>query len=257
MFVSVINSGSKGNGYVIYGDGEALMIEAGVPFKDVLKQVGAEVCANIKACLLSHEHGDHAKYIKQYLDHGIPVYATSGTIEALKTKRSRILDPYNFRLNPNTPDDLAPWHVVTIGRFQVLPFRTVHDAKSPCGFYIRHPEFGNLLFATDTRFVPATFSELTNIMIECNYDEERLAARTDIPESLKDRIRDSHQSIDTCIEALNKNDLRHINMIMLIHISEGDGDPEDFRNRVQKATRVFNVVTAKKGADELLSITPF
>lgn len=236
MKLKVVGSGSKGNCYVLYNDHEALMLEAGVPFREVLQAVGAEICTSIRACLVTHEHGDHAKFVKEVLDHAIPVYATSGTIGAFKGRSSKVMKPVNFRLNHETPDeDAIPWEPEHIGGFTILPFRTVHDAASPCGFYINHEEFGNLLFATDTRFVPNTFSDLSNIMIECNYDEKLLEAREDIPDNLKDRIRRSHQSVNTCIQALRANDLSKVNLVMLIHISDGDGDPEAFEEKVGKA----------------------
>mgnify|MGYP003290136408 CR=1 FL=1 len=257
MKLTVVNSGSKGNCYVLHNDSEALMIEAGAPFSEVLQAVGAEVCTSIKGCLLSHEHGDHAKYVKDTLDHAIPVYATSGTIGALKTRSSKVMKPVNFRLNHATPDeDSIPWMTEHIGGFSVLPFKTVHDAVSPCGFYIHHEDFGCLLFATDTRFIPNTFQDLTNIMIECNYDEKLLEERTDIPDNLKDRIRRSHQSVTTCIKALRANDLSKVYQIILMHISEGDGDVADFEARVTKAIGIRAYAATKRSQFEI-SRTPF
>lgn len=258
MILTVVNSGSKGNCYVLHNAREALMIEAGVPFSEVLQTVGAEVAVRIKGCIVTHEHQDHAKYIKDVLDHGIPVYATSGTIGALKGKSSKIMKPKNFRLDHNSDVWITPWQMFTIGNFMILPFRTMHDAVCPCGFLMRHEEFGNLLFATDTRFIPSTFADLNNIMIECNYEEKLLNIRQDIPEVLKDRIKASHQSIDTCCEALRANDLSKVNMIMLIHISEGDGDPHLFRDTVQLAVGPgHKVEIAERHANYELARTPF
>ncbi len=256
MKLTVINSGSKGNCYILHNEDEALMLEAGAPFTEVLRATGAAVCERIEACLLSHEHGDHAKYVKDVLDHAIPVFATEGTIEALKGKPSKVCRPTCFSYKPNDADNALPWRLERIGGFTILPFRTIHDAAEPCGFYIRHADFGNLLFATDTKFLPNRFLNLTNIMIECNYDEKRLAARTDIPDSLKDRIRTSHQSIDTCIEALKANDLSKVCKIILMHISEGDGDVRDFVERVEREVHK-PTVAAVKGRQIEISETPF
>lgn len=256
MRLTVINSGSKGNCYILHNEREALMLEAGAPFTEVLRAVGPAVCSRINGCLLSHEHGDHAKYVKDVLDHAIPVYATPGTIDALKGKQSKICRPVNFLSNLQDSDEALPWMTERIGGFMVLPFKTIHDAASPCGFFIKHADFGHLLFATDTRFIPNRFKDLTNIMIECNYDEGRLAARTDIPDSLKDRIRMSHQSIDTCIEALKANDLSKVCKIILIHISEGDGDVRSFEERVEKEVHK-HTIAAVKGREIEISDTPF
>ena len=258
MTLTVVNSGSKGNCYVLHNGSEALMIEAGVPFKEVLQTVGVEVAATLKGCILTHEHQDHSKFVKDVLDHAIPVYATSGTIGALKGRSSQIMKPRNFWLNHDTDNELTPWQPFMVGSFTVLPFRTVHDAMSPCGFFINHAEFGNLLFATDTRFIPSTFKDLNNIMIECNYHPRLLYDRNDIPDSLKERIKSSHQSIDTCCMALEANDLTHVNMVMLIHISEMDGNPALFREVVQQSVGPGHTVeVAERHKNYEMAIAPF
>ena len=255
MKLTIVGSGSKGNCYVLHNDREALMIEAGVRFADMLGVLGAETVTLIKGCIVSHEHGDHAKFVHSVLDHGIPTYATSVTMGTFK-KPFKVLKPTHFRLDFETQDeDSVPWLAERIGGFTVLPFRTVHDAASPCGFYIYHIEIGCLLFATDTRFIPNTFKNLTNIMIECNYDEEMLKAREDITESVKDRIRRSHQSVTSCVRALKANDLSKTNFIVLIHISEGDGDPEAFVEKVSKAVMI-PTVAARKGDSYEISQFP-
>ncbi len=257
MKLTVINSGSKGNCYILHNEREALMLEAGAPFREVLRAVGPAVCSSIRGCVLSHEHGDHAKYVKDVLDHAIPVYATPGTIDALKGKKSKICRPVGFTSDLSwLVDEETPWMIERIGGFWVFPFKTIHDSASPCGFYIKHADFGNLLFATDTKFIPNRFKDLTNIMIECNYDDGRLAARTDIPDSLKDRIRMSHMSVDTCIEALKANDMSKVCKIILIHISEGDGDVRSFEERVEKEVHK-RTVAAVKGREIEISDTPF
>ena len=56
-----------------------------------------------------------------------------------------------------------------VGNFKVFPFKVMHDAKEPCGFFINHTKIGNLLFITDTYYVPNRFANVNNIMIESNY----------------------------------------------------------------------------------------
>lgn len=232
MELTVIASGSKGNCYLLHNDKEALMIEAGAPFRSVLAVLKGKV-SKLVGCLVSHEHKDHAGYVKDVLDHSVPVYATSGTIEAMNVK-GRYIDP------------VPVYGLRRLGGFDILPFETIHDAAEPSGFLLRHDECGEVLFVTDTAHIPYTFQGLSNIMIECNYDAGLLDARTDIPESLKERIRGSHMSLDTCIGALMANDLSKVNNIVLLHISEGDGDRERFTEEVKKAT-CKNVAAATRG----------
>lgn len=246
MKLNVICSGSKGNCYVIHNNTEALVLECGAPLMDVAKRLPLGV--RIVGTLLTHEHMDHAKYVNQWLDHGMSVYATKGTIEALEDRGNLSL------MKAITPvEKMVP---TGIGNYRVIPFGTVHDAKEPCGYYIHHKEMGNMLFATDTNYVPNKFHSLNHILIEANFSDERLAAREDIPESLKERIKGSHMSVDTCTEALLANDLKDVRNVMLIHISGGSGDPIEFREKVEKAIGK-DVLVASPGVEVAVNLFPF
>lgn len=56
MLLRVISSGSKGNGYVLENDNEALIIECGCSFKDVKIALSFNI-RKIVGCIVSHEHG--------------------------------------------------------------------------------------------------------------------------------------------------------------------------------------------------------
>lgn len=249
MKLKVIGSGSKGNCYLLHNDEEALVIECGCQFSKVREEIRG-MGLKIVGTLVSHEHADHAKYVKQWLDHGLDVYASKGTIEAIGNVS---------RIKQMSEIDVCSggwWEVKAIGSFQVVPFLTVHDAAEPYGFVIVHQESGPILFATDTNYIPNRFSYLNQVMIECNYDEDLLEAREDIPESLKQRIRDNHMSVDQCVEELHMDCMRDVRNIVLIHLSEGDGDPISFRSKIEAETGK-NVIVASPGVEVELSKYPF
>jgi phosphoribosyl 1,2-cyclic phosphodiesterase len=52
------------------------------------------------------------------------------------------------------------------------------------------------------------------------------------------RLRRSHMSIDNVLDFLKANDISAIEKIYLLHLSSGNSDEKDFKNRVQKATGV-------------------
>ena len=62
MKLRVLGSGSSGNCYVLENETEALIIEAGIPFMEVKKILNFNV-RKIAGVVVSHSHGDHAKYI--------------------------------------------------------------------------------------------------------------------------------------------------------------------------------------------------
>ena len=62
MKLNVIGSRSDGNAYVLQNAGEALLLEAGLPFKKTLEVINYEL-GNVVGCLVSHEHQDHANHV--------------------------------------------------------------------------------------------------------------------------------------------------------------------------------------------------
>lgn len=252
MELTVIGSSSEGNAYVLQNEREALLLEAGKPFKQVLAALEGQV-NKVVGCLITHEHGDHAGRINEFLKYALPVYASQGTIENAKIRTS--WKPTTIRQT----EDGNGYLPLTLGNFRVIPFATKHDAAEPLGFYIWHEETGGVLFATDTFYLPCKFKGLNNILIECNYDPEILARRVksgDIPATLQERVRRSHLSYYTCLDALRANDLTAVNNIVLIHISEGNGDPTAFREGIQRATHK-TVYTAKPGLKIEFNKGPF
>lgn len=250
MVLSVLGSASTGNAYVLQNEGEALLIEAGIAFKKVVTALEGNI-SKVVGCLISHEHGDHAGRINEVLNAVIPVYATHGTIEAAK-----VTSEWKPR---ELEREGEGYKVQTLGRFKVIPFATKHDCAEPVGFYIWHPETGGVLFATDTYYLPNTFKGLNNVLIECNYDPEILDRNVEegrIIPTLRERVRESHLSIDTCIDALRANDLKAVNNIVLIHLSAGNGDPVAFRERVYRATGK-RVHIATPGLSINFNKTPF
>ena len=57
MLLKCVNTGSQnGNCYILENDTEALILDAGVRYKDVLKELDYNV-SKVTAVLLTHEHG--------------------------------------------------------------------------------------------------------------------------------------------------------------------------------------------------------
>lgn len=226
MELTVLGSSSKGNCYILQNDNEALVIEAGVSLKEVKKAVDFNV-SKIVGVLVSHEHGDHVGYVNHYLAARLQVYLSAGTNRAINWKGSFF------------PLLLESGCKQQIGNFTVLPFDVKHDASEPLGFLISHPEIGTMLFATDTYYLHYCFAGLTNILIECNYREDILKRNIEsgkIPPSHYNRLLESHMSFKTCKEALLANDLRKVNNIVLIHLSDGNSNSEEFKKDIHEAT---------------------
>jgi phosphoribosyl 1,2-cyclic phosphodiesterase len=249
MELTVLSSSSRGNCYILQNDNEALVIEAGVSLLEVKKAVDFNI-SKIVGVIVSHEHGDHSKYVKEFLAARIKVWASKGTWDKCSQNIER--------------GGWLPWLLESgvkqkIGGFTILPFDVKHDAAEPQGFLIKHEEIGTMLFVTDSYYVPYNFEGLTNILIECNYRMDLLTANIAagrIPAALRDRTLQSHMSYDTCLEALQANDLSKVNNIVLIHLSDGNSNADEFREGIHRATGK-QVHVADKGMKIQFNKTPF
>lgn len=246
MQLTVLGSGSTGNGYVLQNEHEALVLECGMPLRDCLAAIGYKV-KKVAGCLVTHEHGDHAGFIEDYLDL-MDVYMSAGTNRAKPRKR-----------RTNEPHVLEPLKTVTLGGFKVRPIPAEHDAAEPFAYIIDHDEIGRLLFATDTYFIRYTIPHLTNLMIECNYSLPLLDANIAagiVPEALKARTLESHMSLEHLKEMLTANDLTAVNNIVLIHMSGRNSQQDAFVREITEHTGK-HTIAATKGLTIELNKTPF
>src|SRR5690606_20342192 len=126
-----------------------------------------------------------------------------------------------------------------IGNFKILPFNVKHDCAEPLGFLIDHPETGQILFATDTYYIPYTFGNINHWLIECNYRKDILDKNCppgSFKKVLRDRTLESHMSYETCEKALLANDLSQTRTITLIHLSDSNSNAGEFKAGIEKAT---------------------
>lgn len=246
MRLHVFASGSTANGYLLYNDREALVIEAGVPVSKVVRFLKGNT-GIIAGCLLTHEHQDHAKYVRQYMLRAININTSKGTADKLDLR-----DAGRINICRN-------WEIFSTGRFTVRPFNVHHDAAEPFGYFIHHPECGNVLFATDTYYLDHSVSSgLNQIMIECNYSRDLLDKNYQakkIHPIVRNRTLKSHMEHKICLEAIMSNNLHDVANIVLLHLSSNNADPDMYVNSVieRSGKRVF---LARKGLDIDFNINP-
>ena len=221
MDIKVIASGSSGNAYLI-GDGHSrLLLDAGIPFRRI--QIGCGFrTSSIDACLITHRHGDHAAAIPKLIERGIAVYSNADVAEFYEGVQ-----------------EIAALREYTVGTFRILPFEAEHDV--PCyGYQVTSTKTDEkLVYITDSAYVRYTFTGLTHIMIEANYDEDIMLSNVrdeKIPFSLAERVAGTHMSIDTLIDLLRANDMTKVRQIYLLHLSDNNSDAEVFKRLVQQET---------------------
>lgn len=218
-------SGSRGNCYWVTDGSTPLLLEAGIRFQDIRKGTGFRV-SEIAGVLISHEHQDHSKAVRDVMKAGIDCYMSAGTAEALGISGHRL-------------------HIIQarqqfqLGSWAVLPFETQHDAAEPLGFLLANQYGEKLLYATDTYYIRYRFRGLTHIAVECNYSMDILRANIEaglVEPALKKRILKSHFSLEHVKEFLKANDLSQVKEIWLLHLSDRNSDAELFKREIMELT---------------------
>jgi len=212
-------SSSAGNLYQLVSGESSLMLECGLPIREVKKYFNFDF-SRVDGCLLSHAHGDHAKAAKDIMAAGVDLYCSQGTAEALGLSGHRL-----HIVQGQKAFKLGPW--------QILPFDTQHDCASPLGYLISD---GNekILFVTDTYFIKWRFQGLNIIAIECNYSIELIPP--DLNYTRKKRLMESHMSIENLKDFFRANDLSAVREIHLLHLSDSHSDEAMFETAVQQLT---------------------
>lgn len=219
-------SSSHGNFYEVNDRETRIALECGVSLKKMQELCG-HTTAGFAACLVSHEHQDHAKAAPALLKRGIPLYMSSGTAKALGIAQ----ECAGVRF-------LKPLETQKIGSLVIKPFPVMHDAKEPLGFLILSQKTGEkLLFATDTASIRYRFQGVREIAIECNFSE-KLLKKSDLPDGVKTRILRSHMSLERVKAFLQASDLSETERIYLLHLSSQNSDARFFQEEIQRLTGI-------------------
>jgi phosphoribosyl 1,2-cyclic phosphodiesterase len=223
--ITALSSSSKGNCYRVTDGSTPLMLECGLSYKDIQRGFNFQL-SSVAACLVTHEHNDHVKAIKDVMKAGIDVYASKGTFEALSITGHRM-------------KSVKAKEQFQIGTWTILPFEVEHDVSEPIGFLLVNQQGEKLLFATDTYFIRYKFTGLTHILVECNYSKEILnqnVAAGFIDKGRKKRLMRSHFSLENVKDFLKANDLSKVQEIWLLHLSDTNSNADLFKKEVQELT---------------------
>lgn len=211
-------SGSSGNAVLVEGGGVRVLVDAGLPGSTVCAALRAQHIdpATLTAILVTHEHSDHIQgvgVLSRKLS--LPVYANSGTWEAMRGSIGAIA--------PRLERTFETGRDFTVGRLNVTPVKTPHDAAESVGYSFhaggRHiTVMTDIGYVTNDLFSAAEGSDL--LLIESNHDIEMLNAGP-YPFPLKRRILgpNGHLSNDDCGDALVRLHKSGVTQAILGHLS--------------------------------------
>lgn len=232
MRFEALASSSSGNAYIVSDRDTRILLECGVTHKKLQKLSGFSL-SQFQACLVSHEHKDHAKCAMDLIKGGMEVYMSQGTADALETDAVTVVESMEQ---------------FNIGSFDIVPFATFHDAAEPLGFLIKSRVDGDILaFATDTVNLRYRFPGVNILAVEANYDKAILERCERMPEKVRHRITNSHMEIDVLCEYLRGLDLSECREIHLLHLSDATSHEGHFINKVARAVpKSVNVTACRK-----------
>lgn len=237
LFVTSLNSGSNGNCYYVGNDEEAVLVDVGIPCREVEKRMERLNLSihNVKAIFISHEHSDHisgvTRLVKKYK---LPLYITEATCS-------------NGQLNiqPDLVYAFYPYEPVQIGNLSVTGFPKFHDACDPHSFIVTHNKVTVGVFTdigAPCEHVIKHFGQCHAAFLEANYDEDMLQMGR-YPYFLKNRIRGGkgHLSNAQALKIFTDHRPPFMSHLFLSHLSRDNNSPElvnDLFNRYTTGTRI-------------------
>lgn len=246
--ICALASGSNGNCYYVGNEKDAVLIDAGISCRQILKRMAEKELnpLKIKAVFISHEHSDHvrgARVFEKKLN--VPVYLTSKTyIAAYKN------------MQPAWPRFFEPGTSLAAGEFIIHPFLKNHDASEPCSFRVEYAGRNVGVFTDIGEPCENVISHIAlcdAVFLESNYDEEMLRAGP-YPFYLKQRVASSrgHLSNVQALKLLEENAGLHLKCVFLSHLSAENNTPEIALATYQTLVERFEVrLTSRQGPAEV------
>ena len=232
-------SGSTGNSLFVQSDTTKILVDAGVSAKKIteaLNSISVDI-DSIDAILVTHEHIDHVKSLSTLsTKYNIPVFATSGTWDAMPENKSKISlqNQKSFKLVDK----------FEIGDIKISPFSIPHDAADPCGFNLLCND-KKISIATDighmTKDIIHKLEDSSLLMLESNYDPEVLKCGS-YPYRLKTRILGptGHLANSTAGKTISLLLESGLNTAILGHLSKENNFPDLAYRTVLEELRLSN-----------------
>lgn len=219
MKITVLASGSKGNSTLIETNNKNILIDVGLPLKNLEKRLGKPF-PKIDILIITHTHTDHINGIKSLLKSQKPIIYT------IKNDLEEKTDYKNINYEKEIKEQ----------NLEIELFELSHDV--PClGVYLKENQ-SELIYITDTGYIKEKYlkkySNKTIYIIESNYEEEMLKNGS-YPFHLKQRIRSdkghiSNEDTDRYLKTLIGPKTKYI---CLAHLSEENNTKEKSLERLK------------------------
>ena len=202
-----LGSGSSGNATVIQARCSnrttRLLLDCGFSVRDTEKRLArlGLTGQDIDALIITHEHEDHiggaARFARKF---GTPLYMSRGTYNSVLNHSTRSCANLTVQFCTHN-------HPIQIGLIHIHPYTVPHDAREPLQFVFELRDTNDadviqkrLGILTDAGHVSPLMVEVLQgchaLVLEYNYDAQKMSASSKYPPTLKQRIVGAHGHLD-------------------------------------------------------------
>lgn len=227
MRICSIASGSSGNCIYVGSDTTHLLVDVGISGKRTeagLKELDLSM-RDIDGIFITHEHADHIAGLGVLArKYGVPIYATGGTIEAIKKSSSVGEIPEDLFQKIRADEKIMIKDIVC------NPMKISHDAAEPVAYRISHgrKKVGIITdLGTYNDYTVECLRGMDALLLEANHDVNMLQVGP-YPYYLKQRILGDRGHLSNERAGQLLCDLLHDNLqaVMLGHLSKENNLPE-------------------------------
>ncbi len=251
---AALASGSSGNSYFLKNEEGLFIFDIGISLRQLKQRLEnfSLALSDVTAVFISHEHGDHIKGLRTFINNfpDIPIFVSTKTYWKIKDRYENASFVF-----------FNPGDKIKFKNFEIDLYKKYHDAIEPVFFKIS-TDSGILSIITDFGFpnreILRAVSESRILYLEFNYDLHMLESGF-YPEILKERIKSKLGHFSNCDASnlLNQSANGNLEYLIISHVSEKNNT---YRKALNSAKKIIGeksqiIVAKQKECSSIIEIS--